>query len=130
LKCELCGRNITGKIHTVEIEGAILRVCDKCSKLGKSVTYEKKPVIARTGFNFGVKGEGLDELYIREDYYKVIKEARERLGLTQEELGRKLGEKSSVISKLETGKLKPSIPLARKIEHVLKVKIIEEEEGI
>ena len=107
-----------------------MKVCDKCSKLGKSVTCKKKPVIAKTGFNFGVKSEGLDELYIREDYYKVIKEARERLGLTQEELGRKLGEKSSVISKLETGKLKPSIPLARKIEHVLKVKIIEEEERI
>lgn len=70
-----------------------------------------------------------ENLVIREGFSSIIKRTREKLGLTQEELGRKLGEKTSLISKLETGKLKPSIPLARKIEHILKVKIIEEELG-
>ena len=126
LKCELCGATIYGKASTIEIDGAILQVCEKCSRFGKRVTSRpsaipvKRAIAPTNRLNFE------EELVVREDFHILIKRAREGLGLTQEELGRKLGEKTSVISKLETGKLKPSIPLARKIEHALKIKILEE----
>jgi putative transcription factor len=114
----------------VEIDGAVLQVCDRCARLGKRVTSQPsrvKTYLPRPSLRFDdVMSENL---VIREDFHVIIKRTREMLGLTQEELGRKLGEKTSLISKLETGKLRPSIPLARKIEHVLKVKIIEEESG-
>jgi putative transcription factor len=71
------------------------------------------------------------ELEVRRDYAKVLREAREKMGLTQEELGKKINEKASVISHLEGGKLKPDIALARKLEHFFKIKLLvtpEEEE--
>jgi putative transcription factor len=64
------------------------------------------------------------------DYNAVVKKARERLGLTQEELGRRVGEKASVISKIETGRLRPSVMLARKLEHVLRIKLLESIEEV
>lgn len=125
MKCELCGTTIYGRSHTVEVDGAILRVCDKCARFGKKVVLRPSPPAKRNVTT--VRETMFDEnLVVSEDFHILIKKAREALGLTQEELGRKLGEKTSVISKLETGKLKPSIPLARKIEHALKIKILEE----
>jgi putative transcription factor len=69
---------------------------------------------------------------IRLDYMKEIKSARELLGLSQDELGRKINEKPSVIGHLETGRLKPDDALARKLEHFLKIELfvpVEEIEG-
>lgn len=54
-----------------------------------------------------------------------IKKAREMLGLSQDELGRRIGEKPSVIRLLESGKLKPSDSLARKIESFLRIQLFE-----
>jgi ribosome-binding protein aMBF1 (putative translation factor) len=45
------------------------------------------------------------------------------MGLSQEDLGRKINEKPSVISHLETGSMKPSDALARKLEHALKIEL-------
>jgi putative transcription factor len=65
-----------------------------------------------------------DELELKEDYHKIIKQTREKLGLSQEALGRKINEKPSVIKLLESGKLKPDNVLARKLEHFLKVQLL------
>ena len=52
------------------------------------------------------------------------------MNLTQKELGQKVGERTSTISLLERGKLKPSIPMARKLERTLKiVLLVPTEEG-
>lgn len=66
----------------------------------------------------------VDELELKEDYHKIIKQTREKLGLSQEALGRKINEKPSVIKLLESGKLKPDNMLARKLEHFLKVQLL------
>jgi len=79
-----------------------------------------------------VKRRGADifETVERIDYVErlgdVIRSARERLGLTQEELANLVQEKVSVIKKLEAGSFRPPLELARNIERVLKVKIIRE----
>ncbi len=64
------------------------------------------------------------------DYSKIIKGARELMGLSQEELGMKINEKPSVISHLETGSMKPDDALARKLEHFLKVQLFISSEEI
>jgi putative transcription factor len=71
-----------------------------------------------------------EELSVREDYPSILRAAREAMGLTQEQLGMKVNEKSSVIAKLESGKLKPSIPLAKKLEHVMKVHLVEQQDPL
>ncbi|MEM1666659.1 MAG: multiprotein-bridging factor 1 family protein [Nitrososphaerota archaeon] len=61
-----------------------------------------------------------------EGFHVRIKNARERMGLSQEELAAQLNEKATLIKKIEQGEVKPSIELARKLEKFLKIQIIEE----
>jgi len=61
---------------------------------------------------------------IIEDYTMKIRQAREKLGLTHEDLAKRINEKTSVIGKLETGKISPSNILATKLEHALKIKLL------
>ena len=71
------------------------------------------------------------DLVLREDYSAAIKSARELLGITQEELGHKINEKPSMVSHLENGTMKPDDSLARKLEHVLKLRLfVSEDEEI
>ena len=132
MRCEICGRPIYGKPHLVVIEGAVLRVCASCAKLGKPYNprtpvaspQPKGPVHRRRSV------EDIEDLFVDPGYNLVVKGARERMGLTQEELAYKVGEKTSVISKIESGKLRPSIPLARKLEHALKIRIVKNVEEL
>ena len=59
-----------------------------------------------------------------EGYHSKIRQAREKLGLSHEELGKKINEKASVLSKLETGKMTPNNMLVTKLEHALKIKLL------
>jgi putative transcription factor len=58
------------------------------------------------------------------DYHLMIRQTREKMGISQEELGRLINEKPSVISLLETRKLRPDAILTRKLMHHLKIKLI------
>lgn len=65
----------------------------------------------------------MDELV--EDFNVVVRQARESKGWTREELGAKIYEKVSVITRIESGKMEPDLKLARKLEKTLGVKLIE-----
>ena len=58
------------------------------------------------------------------DYAEVIRQAREKLGLSTEDLGKKINEKESLLRKIETGKVSPSDQLISKLEHALKIKLL------
>jgi len=75
---------------------------------------QRKPVVAKV--------EITQE--ITEDYATKIRVAREKLGLTHEELGKKINEKASVLRNLEVGKMSPNNQLASKLEHMLKIKLL------
>jgi putative transcription factor len=61
---------------------------------------------------------------LTEDYGTRIRKAREKLGFSHEDLGKKLNEKVSLLRKIETGKMTHSDKLAAALEHVLKVRLI------
>jgi putative transcription factor len=134
VQCEICGSSIRGEVQAVNIDGGVFRVCNSCSRLGKPARLPK-PVStlasnAQGSFasssSIGANPISLpeEELELRQDFNKVIKVAREKSGMSQEELGRKINEKPSVISHLEVGKLKPDNVLARKLEHALKIQLL------
>jgi putative transcription factor len=56
----------------------------------------------------------------------VVRRAREARFLTREQLAEMVGEKVSTIRRIENDELKPSFELARKLEKVLKVKLLVE----
>ncbi len=49
------------------------------------------------------------------------------MGLTQDELGGKIAEQGTVVKLLEQSKFKPDQELAKKLEEVLGISLIEEE---
>ena len=135
MRCEVCGQKIHNGPITAVIEGARLTVCVECSKHGKVVTQDEytpkpKPLgkpsahipVMQQKKKTEIKVEITQE--ITEDYTSKIRQAREKLGLTHEELAKKINEKTSVIGKLETGKIQPSNILATKLEHALKIKLL------
>jgi len=135
MRCEVCGRKIHSSLITAVIEGARLTVCVECSKHGKIVTQDEYtpkpkplgkpsahiPIMAQKK-KTEIKVEITQEII--EDYTIKIRQAREKLGLTHEQLGKKINEKTSVIAKLETGKISPNNILATKLEHALKIKLL------
>ena len=58
------------------------------------------------------------------DFGLRVRRAREELELSHEDLGRKIGEKVSVLRKIESGKMAPDLMLAEKLEHALKIKLL------
>ena len=62
---------------------------------------------------------------ICEDYGRKIKEAREKKGLTQEELALQLKERHSLIQHVEAGRFQPSVALAQKLEKFFNITLVE-----
>jgi putative transcription factor len=135
LRCEVCGCKIHGSPIRAVIEGAKLTVCVECAKYGKIIREEelelgqRVPKKAPVPFSariqkktVGAKVEITQEVV--EGYHAKIRQAREKLGLSHEELGKKINEKASVLSKLETGKMTPNNVLVTKLEHALKIKLL------
>ena len=65
-----------------------------------------------------------EDLELVENYGELVREARIKIGLAQEELASQVGEKATVIKKIEHGELRPSIELARKLEKILRIRLL------
>lgn len=134
MRCEVCGRKILGKPLKATIEGAKMVVCRNCAKLGKvylEVTPLPKPskgkVTKRPTPMFSMKRQPpkvTETLELITNFSPQIRQAREKLGISHEDLGRKIGEKVSVLRKIETGKMTPNHQLAEKLEHALKIRLL------
>ncbi len=135
MRCEVCGRKIHGTPLNAEIEGARLTVCAECSKHGRILTKEEVRIRAETSSTkprpitvipARKKPEAKVEMTqeVVEGYHVKIRQAREKLGLSHGELGKKINEKESVLRKLETGKMEPNDMLVTKLEHTLKIKLL------
>lgn len=135
LRCEVCGRKIHGEPITALIEGAKLTVCSECSRHGKIIYDEPKPkaLMAKpsgTRRPLAIQIKKPPEISVDtsielvENYGDKIREAREKFGLSHEDLGKRLNEKVSLLKKIETGKMAPNNMLATRLEHALKIKLI------
>ena len=130
LICELCGTEFP-KTRGVIIEGTPLNVCSNCAKFGTPVTKEQarkeSPVLER----LERKRYRPRDIYEREvdilvrDFSTRIREARMRMDISQEEFGKQLNEKWSVINRLETGDLRPDDKLVAKLERALSITLRE-----
>ena len=154
VQCEMCGAE-TASPNTVKVEGAELDVCDECSDFGTEVRQESGSSTSTkystgssgssdsgssssggssgsTGGSSGGSGGGgrrrdmFDEMdEVVQDYDERIRDARERAGLSQEELANQLNEKASLIRKLERGSSLPSDDVQRKLESALEISLSE-----
>lgn len=124
--CDMCGKE--AELFKAIVEGTQLNVCKSCSRYGKVLkkvkpkTADKPEPVKKIEI---VQKEEIEELVV-ENFPELIKQKREKLGLKQEELAKKLNERESLIQKVESGHMRPSIKLAKKLERFLEIKLIEE----
>ena len=135
MRCEVCGSKIYGKPYRVMIEGANLTVCNQCAKHGTIVREEPKPIGLMPKPKKRLQPLKIQtkkppettvdtSLELIEKFDQKIRQAREKLGLSHEELGKKINEKVSLLKKIETRKMAPNNKLAAKLEYALKIKLL------
>jgi len=117
--CDMCGKE--GLVIPTLIEGTEMNACKACGKFGRTL---RKPTSRPQR---AAKVEVVQTIV--SDFPEKIRAAREAKGMTQKEFANMLKEKESVIQKLETHSLNPSISLARKLERALKIRLVEEEQS-
>jgi len=109
-------------------------VCGECAKLG-SVFWEAKteprmkkiarrlpqPALApRQQPSISVE----ESVELIDDFGAKVRQSREKLGMSHEDLGKKISEKVSVLRKIESGKMTPDNLLIEKLQHALKIKLL------
>lgn len=139
MPCELCGRECKGCKEAI-IDGAKMYVCPDCIKYAEGEVQQEEPV---SRGNTGVTYPHRPPIYKPrqappKDIYKsmekelvsnwnhLIETARKKKGLTREELGFRIGERTVTIAKIENGDLRPSDQMIKKLEKELGISLLEE----
>ncbi len=141
MPCEMCGKEVP-RLRKVQIGASVLEVCNECAKFGSDIvreapkgdpitsgtaaiaappeprTYNRAPQRQRDALSRG-------ELELADDYSKRISKARQEKGWTQDKLAKRMNEKKSVVSRLETAEMRPSEKLIKKLENELDIKLKE-----
>jgi len=130
MQCELCGRVCACRPAT--IDGGSMMLCPSCMKHGQGIKTS-------TETSVGVQKPILDRIRRpkAKDVYKdmdkelvsgwndLIKNARKKKGLSREELGFKISERTVTIAKIENGDLRPSDKMVEKLEKELGIALVE-----
>src|ERR1044071_5355250 len=140
--CEICGIQILEKVDRVYVEGNLLTVCKSCSKRGKPSTNQRSvqktfrpstnQYVQKTDYPRPkriVKSEKItfdDPKILISDLPEVIRKSRMTRGLTHEQLGLSLNERSSFLRKIESGSIKPDEELTKKLERFFRISLYTE----
>ena len=128
MRCEICGRE--AKLKRAMVEGVEMMVCQECSRYGVILPEKKKTttIAKKTKKIIPYSKDVFEEMKqeLVSDWGKKIKEARERKGMSRQELGAKVGEKTTTIAKIENEELRPPDETVRKLEKVLEIKLFQE----
>jgi putative transcription factor len=134
MNCEICGSNIYGLPKRIVIEGSRLLVCMRCSSLGEpDLKREETPLrttTERVGTPRVIKPVAsrlpreVEELEVTDDFPRIIKKAREKNKMSQQDLARAIRERLSIVQKIELGKMAPDLRLTHSLEHTLKIKLL------
>lgn len=117
-----------------------MTVCSNCAKLGEEIKQEPEPrhrheikkpkkkyyPVYRPKPVKKPKRKSLqldDDYEIVEDYNILIKERRQKLGLSQQELAQQIGERLSVLQAIETKRIIPENKTIKKLERVLGISL-------
>jgi putative transcription factor len=133
MQCDMCGSSqATTRAIVEQIE---MTVCKDCSKFGQvlgnvmvKTAVFKDNIKNRITASRPLATEKQVQELVMTTYPLILRKKREQLGMTQKEFASLILEKESVLQKMETGHMEPSIITARKLERILKIKLVEEYE--
>ena len=117
MRCEICGKKIVEEPIKTKVDGSIMLTCKECSKFGKvqrEAPKPKRPGAPRGGTPRRIQRPKEPAEEVVENVKDIVRQAREKKGWSREELGEKIYEKASVVSRIESGKMVPNLKLARK----------------
>ncbi len=122
--CDICGRS---DAHLkAKVAGMDAVVCDRCANLGVvtgEIEEPKKPSEAKRIEQ--KKAEIVQRVTeVVEDIGAKVHKKREELGLTQEDLAKRISEHESMVKRIEHGFI-PSPDIAKKLEHALQIRLTE-----
>jgi len=132
MPCELCGKEIRG-CRIAIVDGAKMRVCPDCLRYAEN--YQEPVKTPTQVTRFLVKKEKKSvapDIYAKmekelvSNFADIIKRAREKKGLSREELGFRIGERTVTIQKIENGDLRPSDKMITKLEKELGITLLED----
>ena len=121
MDCELCGKK--GEMYRAVVEDSQMTVCNACSKYGH-VTGKVRQVVEVKKKPKQAKEEPVE--VVVSNFGELLRKKREQDGMSQKEFARKIAEKESILHKMETGSLVPTMETARKLERMLSLKLVEE----
>lgn len=133
MQCELCGNECGEAGKQATVDGVEMILCPSCMKHGKGITRSTAaPTHIQQSLQRRQRRIKQKDVYekmnkeIISDWGSVIKDARARKGLTREQLGFSIGERTVTISKIENDELRPSDKVAKKLEKALDIILFEE----
>jgi putative transcriptional regulator len=121
--CDLCGRET--QLYEARVEGTVLTACKSCASFGQIISAPKKQFKKRSPARPRV--EEPEEIIVS-DIAARLRKLREKNGLTQKEFAAKITEKESLVQKVESGHLNPSLDVAKKIARIFRVRLTEFDE--
>ncbi len=111
-------------MNPTQIEGAVIEVCERCSKFGTKVNASQ---VAYTPIKKSIKFSELSNsnLELVPEYGRLVAKVRESKGLTRYDFATKINEKESVIKRLEDEEFEPDAEMIKKIEDFLDIRLRE-----
>ncbi|MFP4119318.1 MAG: multiprotein bridging factor aMBF1 [Candidatus Woesearchaeota archaeon] len=125
--CDMCGKKGASTVRAL-VEGVEMNVCQSCAQYGERLSDHSKrfSTNVKKSRRPKTRRENPDEnKRVVPDYGSRIKQAREKAGLKQEDLAKKLNEKESLLHKFESGHMTPNFAVARKFERFFHITLIE-----
>lgn len=150
MDCELCGTRVDS-LTLIKVDKAEFRVCEACKLYGQIVEtappeaeitslHDDKSRISQMLYSTPhvessadkqrassrTESKPLTEKVVVSNCAQLVRTARQKRDLKQEELAKQLNEKISVIQAVETGRHSPDLKLAAKLARFFGVRLIEE----
>ncbi len=139
----MCGKDVPNTLSMM-VEGTKLNLCPSCAKFGDSHGPSNRSdngAYPSTGANRAAIEERLEKRERRmqtrdiyaanggteliSDYGAVVRKARQKAGMNEEDFARSINEKKGIILKVESQSLVPDDKLVTKLEKALNIKLKE-----
>jgi len=120
--CEMCG-SVVNSTTTIKVAGTNMQACEKCKHLGKPV--ERSPD-ADYSHTFRKSKKMKSTVEVVSNFNSILSKALAKKGMSIKQLAMALNIKESTLNQYASGKIKPDIGTAQKIERFLEVSITEE----
>jgi len=139
--CEMCSAEIYKPV-TIKVEGALLNVCANCTSFGNIVEKPQsrvqspsargassiRPKMGSTSRTKFKPRQDNSEKELVNDFANIIRNARMKKKINQEQLASMTGLSIPFIKSIEAGKTRPTDVAAKKLERELKIELLHSPE--